>query len=361
MKIEQIAIKGYKSIKSLEMPLSNLNVLIGANGAGKSNFISVFRLLNEMYHQNLQGYTQERNPSSFLHFGVKNTRQIELEIKFDVGGNYNFYGAIIRVTQDNKILITSERAGFQSQQFSRPTWNVLATHTFESQLPAAQDKKISGYVRDCIGQLQIYHFHDVGETSAMKQPCASNDNLILKRDGENLAAYLKMLAHRHPRHYAQIVATIRLIAPFFGDFVLRDEATLQLEWTNKTDPHTPFLAHQLSDGTLRFIALATLLLQPFELMPHVIIIDEPELGLHPFALTILSELIKRASTQRQVIISSQSVELIDHFDAGDVIVAELERGASAFRRLDAGALASWLDDYSLGEAWKSNAFGGNPR
>jgi len=165
----------------------------------------------------------------------------------------------------------------------------------------------------------------------------------------------------YPENYQQIVSTIRLVAPFFADFVHREDAdNVQLEWFELGNPDTPFKAHVLSDGTLRFICLATLLLQPFRLMSDTVLIDEPELGLHPYALAILADLIKRASEQKQLIISTQSVELIEHFSANDIIVVDRVKDASTFKRLNEENLKDWLEDYSLGELWKQNIIGGRP-
>ena len=184
--------------------------------------------------------------------------------------------------------------------------------------------------------------------------------MILKPDASNISAYLKRLYSEYRKYYDYIVYNISQIAPFFGGFIIRDSENLQLEWFDKSDPDTPLKAHILSDGTLRFICLATLLLQPFELMPDTIIIDEPELGLHPAALSLLSELIKRVSGKKQLILSSQSVELINNFEPEDIIVVDRKNNESMFKRLDGAELSIWLDKYSLGDIWKSNLIGGRP-
>lgn len=353
--VDRITIQGYKSIKSLEdFELKSLNILIGANGVGKSNFISAFRLLNEMYNKRLQFYTQSKSPDNFLYFGRKQTDKIYFKFKFDS----NSYRVTIAPTQENKLLIENEYVGFLNYEYFIGN-NLEESHISEAG-NYASSKAVGRYSAYYINKWKIYHFHDTSDTSKMKGKCASIDNLIFKQDAENLAPYLKMLKDRFEQHYEQIIATIQMVAPFFGGFVLRDDEYIQLEWFDKTDPDTPFKAHYLSDGTLRFIALATLLLQPFELMPDTLIIDEPELGLHPFALCILSDLIKRASKEKQIIISSQSVELINYFEPQDIIVVDREDNQSTFKRLDATDLESWLKDYSLGEIWKSNLIGGRP-
>ena len=159
----------------------------------------------------------------------------------------------------------------------------------------------------------------------VKQVHNINDNEYLRNDGRNLAAFLQRLKNHHGEHYRRIVKTIRLVAPFFGDFHLRptvgNKEKIQLEWTEQGQDE-PFTASALSDGTLRFICLATVLLQPEQFMPAAILIDEPELGLHPFAITVLAGLMKSASRKRQLIVSTQSVELVSEFDAEDLIVVD---------------------------------------
>jgi predicted ATPase len=161
--------------------------------------------------------------------------------------------------------------------------------------------------------------------------------------------------------YEQQLETIRLVAPFFGDFVhRRDEDYVELEWTQLGRPDTPFKAHLLSDGTLRFICLATLLLQPIDLLPDTILIDEPELGLHPFAISVLADIFQQVAEQRQLIVSTQSVELVNELAPEDVVVVDLDDGASTFRRYTEDELTGWLADYAMGELWKRNVLGGRP-
>ena len=197
----------------------------------------------------------------------------------------------------------------------------------------------------------------------------ANDTIRLKPDAANLAAYLRKLKTTPfwESSYQRIVETIRLAAPFFGDFVIRDDepdgaapTTVELEWTERGRPDTPWKAHVLSDGTLRFICLATLLLQPPQLMPDIILIDEPELGLHPYAINLLAQMLKRAAETKQVIVSTQSVELLNAMSPEDVVVAGRDNGATTLTRLDPADLTDWLEDYSLGELWKRNVLGGRP-
>ena len=356
-KLKSLTVSGYKSIKELKgFELRNLNVLIGANGAGKSNFIGLFRMLNEMYEQNLATYVQvQGGPDAILHFGRSTTDTFHAEFYFDK----NAYKFDLIPTNDNRLIFEREESWFAGVYFnSQPSVNLGAGHE-ESKLKEAKDI-YSPYVRKSVSQWRVYHFHDTSETAKVKQKHERTDNLRLKSDAANLAAYLQFLKEEHGHTYERIIETIRLVLPFFGDFIHRDQSTIELEWYQKGKPDTPFKAHMLSDGSLRFICLATLLLQPISLLPDTILIDEPELGLHPYAITILADVFKQVSEDKQLIISTQSVELINELMPEDVIVVDQEEQASTFKRLSSVELSGWLEDYSVGDLWKQNVLGGRP-
>ncbi|MDX8379003.1 MAG: AAA family ATPase [Gallionella sp.] len=358
-RIQMLTICGYKSIRKLEnFPLTNLNVLIGANGAGKSHFIGVFKLLNEMYEQQLQLYIQKQGgPNSLLHFGRGNTERLHAEFYFDRNG----YKFDLVPTNDNRLIFEREISWFGEMFFSTTLSATLGMGHDESKLKDAEDK-YSPYVRKSVSNWRVYHFHDTSENAKVKQKQASNLNIRLLPDAANLAAYLRMLQTKHPKEYERIIDTIRLVAPFFGDFLQREDESdfIELEWTQKGMPNIPFKANTLSDGTLRFICLATLLLQPIGLLPSTILIDEPELGLHPYAISVLAEIFKQVSEDRQLIVSTQSVELINELSPKDVIVVDQKDGASSFKRFTQDELSGWLAQYAMGELWKSNVLGGRP-
>lgn len=363
-KLKSLTIKGYKSIKNLEkFKLDDLNILIGANGAGKTNFISIFKFLERIYQKQLQDYVLNYGgPDALLHFGRKKTKEIQMDFYF----GDNDYEFTLQPTATNTLKIANETLyftgcysdGFRSYTPSSP--KVIQEVGTEARLKDS-DHTYAQYVRTAIQSWRVYHFHDTSDTATVKQIHSVSDNLRLKPDAANLAAFLNRLKQKFLQNYDLIVKTIRLVAPFFDDFIFREgEESIQLEWKEIGNPDTPFKAFVLSDGTLRFICLATLLLQPKELMADTILIDEPELGLHPYALTILADLIKIASEKTQVIISTQSVELINHFSANDIIVVDRKNNASTFTRLDKNQLQDWLEDYSLGDLWKQNIIGGRP-
>ena len=355
MGLNKLTVRGYKSIKELEdFEFRNLNILIGANGAGKSNLLSLFRLAKAFVDQNLQVYVQKQGgPDALLFGGRKRTPQIDAIFHFGDWG----YSVRLMPTANNRLIFEREEILYQLEANQSNNLGVyLETRLLGSNNAANQ------IAYAAMQSLQLYHFQDTSDTAAVKGLHPSNDNLRLKPDAANLAAFLARLHLEFPNEYKRIVDTVRLAAPFFGDFVIRKPLppTIELEWTQQGDPDTPYRAHVLSDGTLRFICLTTLLLQPSHLQPHTILIDEPELGLHPYAINLLAEMLKQASEVRQVIVSTQSVELLNHFAPEDVIVVGREEGASTFRRLDNDALTDWLEDYTLGELWKKNVLGGRP-
>jgi predicted ATPase len=370
--IHKLTVKGYKSIRSLEgFELRNLNVLIGANGAGKSNFIGLFRFLASVVGDNFAVDVQKwGGPEALLHYGTKVTPRMDLEILFSPNDGRtssfeNGYCVTLEATQDNRLIFSRETPTVKGDRFK--AYSLGAGHD-SARIRTDKDSRsatVSRYVLEKLRLWRQYHFHDTGDTAAVKRIHAINDNLRLKPDAANLAAYLRKLKTTPvwESSHDRIVETIRRAAPFFGDFVFRDEGSefIELEWTERGRPDTPWKAHVLSDGTLRFICLTTLLLQPKDLLPDTVLIDEPELGLHPFAINLLAEMLKEAAESKQVIVSTQSAELLNNFQPDDVVVVQREGEASVFKRLDAEDLADWLaDEYSLGELWKRNVLGGRP-
>jgi predicted ATPase len=363
MKLKTITLRGYKSISSLEnFELNNLNVLIGANGAGKSNFIGIFKLLAALAEGNLQTFVQKQGgPDALLYGGRKRTQKIDAEIYFEPGyqGVSNGYRISLVPTLDNRLVFSREETWIGGH-FTNKAINLGIAHD-EAKLRDDQ-QAVSTYVRPAMQSWRQYHFHDTGDSAAVKRPHGSNDNLRLKPAADNLAAYLAKLKKQFPDAFQRIVDTIKLAAPFFGGFVIREPLpdSVELEWYEQTDQDTPYKAHVLSDGTLRFICLTTLLMQPVHLLPDTVLIDEPELGLHPYAINLLADMLKQVAENRQVIVSTQSVELLNAFDPQDVVVVERENGATTLKRLDESELSGWLEDYSLGDLWKRNVLGGRP-
>jgi predicted ATPase len=352
--LRKITIDGFKSIEHAEMELGDLNVVIGANGSGKSNFIGVFRLLERVLSHNLQIYVGSE-PDRLLHHGRKKTQTLSLDFRFD----QNAYGFALKASQDT-LIFENERVEYSGLwKYAEP----IAVGHKESKLEEAAESyknKIPKHVFPKVRNLVVYHFHDTSDNSPAKQTCNVADNRSFRPDAANLPAYLYWLQEKHPVQFRHIEEHIRLVAPFFDRFELApsqlNEKKIKLEWRQKgSDSY--FDAYSLSDGTLRFICLTTLLLQPNP--PALILLDEPELGLHPFAIRILAEM-EAASKRVQVILATQSVTLLNNFEPKDVIVAENDGLRTTFKRLDEDKLSVWLEEFSIGDLWEKNVLGGRP-
>ena len=363
--LDWISIEGFRSIARIErLEMRPINVLIGPNGSGKSNFIGVFSFLNAIRDGALGNYVARAGGAErVLHFGSKTTRALAIHISFDDESNQ--YGIVLEPDDSDGMYSSSETVYFwRKSQYPGPYTNSLSPHGGEAGIsdPRIEDR-VAKHVRNDLDRWILYQFHDTSAASPMKKTVDVNDNWRLRSDGSNLAAFLYLLRESYEEKYDMIRRTVRLAAPFLEDFVLEplalNEDKIRLGWRHRgSDAY--FDASSLSDGTLRFIALATLLLQPESLRPSVVLLDEPELGLHPYAITLLASLVKRVSTETQVVLATQSSLLLDHFRPEDVLVADRVNGATEFTRLKPEELEEWLSDYSLGQLWEKNEFGGRP-
>lgn len=361
--IEQIGIYGYKSIRSAVIPLRKINILIGENGAGKSNFISFFEMVKALFDQRLGSYMLSNGGmNAQLYRGLKYSEAIKGVIDYD---NRNAFFFTLRPGVGDKAYIDESgdyfnKEGLLSKDYS--SWDRMNWDR------ALEESKISEYtypraryIRTLLESFVVYHFHDTSKTSPMRQPCSIGDNVTLRHDASNLPAVLYRLQQTDPGAYKLVEASVRSVAPYFKRFklspMMTDSSRIKLEWEEK-DSDMYLDATSLSDGTLRFVALATLLLQ--SKLPETIIIDEPELGLHPAAMVKLSAMIKRASLASQIIIATQSVTLISNFSVDDLVVVGRDEYQSTFHRLEGEVFSQWLEEYSVGELWEKNIIGGRP-
>lgn len=367
-KLKLITVKGFKSIQDMSLELGSLNVLIGVNGAGKSNLVSFFKMLNEMMGGRLQHYVATSGRAqSLLHFGPKTTPQVEATLAFEADKGTDTYHMRLFYASGDTLVFAEEELVFLGKDWSgSPKRTDLGAGHQETRINDQADKgeQTAKAVRHLLNRCRVFHFHDTSVTARVRQYCYVGDDRWLMPDAGNLAAILYRLRNREEGpSYRRILATVRRIAPFFEDFVLEPtgngDKDIILNWRQK-DSDQVFGPHQLSDGTLRAMALATLLQQPVDALPCLIIVDEPELGLHPAAKTIIAGLFKKASHHCQIIMATQSAALLDAFDAEDVVVVERDAEASSFRRLDEASLNEWLEGYSLGQLWEKNVLGGGP-
>src|ERR1700733_2950621 len=364
--LDYVTVKGFKSIASVEkLVLRAVNVLIGPNGSGKSNFIGVFSFLHAVREGRLRDYvSRSGGAEKVLHFGSKTTKELCFHLSFN--NEVNQYELRLAPTADDGLYPAYEIISFRgSQDYKRPYQETLSPRENDREAGISDPglQKTPGWVRARLGGWRLYHLHDTSVSSPMRKTTNVHDNAFLRSDGSNLASFLHYLRHQRPSSYDLIRKTVQLVTPFFDDFVLEPlrlaPDDIRLGWRHKNSD-LYFDASSLSDGTLRFIALATLFLQGKDHLPSVVLVDEPELGLHPYAIAMLASLIQQASAHSQVIVSTQSSLLLDHFEPEDVLVANRKGGSTQIERLDAKQLSGWREDYSLGQLWEKNEFSGRP-
>lgn len=359
--LKRVRIAGFKSIAKLDLEMRPVNILIGANGAGKSNFISLFTFLRFLAEGRLQTYIEQNGfANSFFHFGSKKTPAIDLGL--DVGDNGYFVRFIHGQANDALVFDTEYCTYIGSQK----EFHIKGKLGESGLLPdgEADSHYVKKHTKDYLNKCRVYHFHDTSHTALFKTAQPLTQTAFLQSDASNLAVFLYHLKNSWPESYAEILATLRTIAPFFHDFYLEPQGkagneSLLLRWLHK-EHAAPFSANQLSDGTARFICLVTLLLQPSPLRPATLVLDEPELGLHPAALAVLAELIQSIATETQVICSTQSATFANFFAAEDFIIVNQQQGVSEFSRLASHQLETWLEDYRVGDLWVKNLLGGQP-
>jgi predicted ATPase len=368
-KLTRLELKGFRSIATQSLDLADANVLIGPNGSGKSNLIGFLRMLRFMLasEQGLPIFVaQAGGASAILHDGPRITPQIEAHLEIATGRGINEYRFRLGHAADDTLIFLEERFRYSASDRSsrNPKWTDLgAGHRTPQLLSRSQDNlnRTQRTILHLLRGLAVYQFHDTSDHARIKQRWSLENDRYLHGDAGNIAPFLFRLRQRKPQYYSRIVDAVRQVAPFFEDFVLEPEYdNVILRW-REVGSDVVLGPNQASDGSLRAISLITLLLQPPDSMPSMIVIDEPELGLHPFAVRVVAGLIRSVSISRQCIVATQSPELLDEFQANEVIVTERPGRASQFRRLSDSELGRWLNEYSLSELWDMNILGGRPR
>lgn len=368
MKLSEIHLTGYKSIGEKQtIPLRDLTILLGANGSGKSNLVSFFSMINYMTTSAFQQYVGKYGVNRLLHYGSKRTESIHFELIFQSQNVKDTYYVKLSHGLPDRLFISGEkvtyhRVGYpQAQEYFVPSGNNetgLGTH----------DHETSKILFKLLSEIRTYQFHDTSETAKIKDRGYVDDARFLKSNAGNLAPFLRMMkqTQAYRKYYDRIIRHIRRVMPQFGDFVLDpipgNENYTRLNWTDNSGNDYLFDPDQISDGSLRFMALVTLLLQPPDLLPQFIILDEPELGLHPRAIAELAGIVRAASQKTQVLLATQSTRLIDEFVPGDIVIVERDEKekCSQFKKLDSEQLKEWIDRYSLSELWEKNVLGGQP-
>jgi len=377
--LKKITVHGFKSIERQTIELGALNVLIGANGSGKSNLLSALSFFRASALGNQDALVKQLGGADrLLYHGKKTTKSCFFSCE---EAEFSYEQTLIPVAGD-RLAVAKEGLSILESEVE---WSDGGSDidNLEEQLRDEEKQHLSDLVAQ--GELtgdeaeeqrgefpsakhhiegwRMYHLHDTTATAAVKSTCNVDDNRYLREDASNLAAYLYWLKLKQPSEYRRVVSIIQLAIPYFEDFVLeplrRNDRTIRLEWKQRNSD-AYFDADSLSDGSLRFVGLATLLNQPKWAMPRLIVIDEPELGLHPLAIRLLAEMLDAASEKTQILVATQSVTLLDNFPIEQVIVADHDGRGSLFRRLKADDYQMWLESFSVGELWEKNVLGGRP-
>ena len=372
-RIERVHVRGFRSLASVELDdLPRAAVLIGANGAGKSNFIRFFEMLSWMLKaRRLDEFVQKQGGADDqLHGGNRTTPRMEAELSIRTEVGKNDYRFALSHAHPDRLFFVEE--GFRFSREDQPTearWQYLETGGQEAEIVrAAQSGAHPGVnittarvVVHLLRDSSVYQFHDTSDESNFKKGWEVDDNDYIRSHGGNLAAVLLRLEREDVDRYELICEQIGRILPGFDRFELEESfGRVSLRWKAKGIDKT-FGAHLTSDGSLRFFALVTLLSLPAEMLPSVLLLDEPELGLHPAAVTLVGGMIRSLSEERQIIVATQSPLLVDAFDLEEIFVLELRGGRTEARKLSSEDYQVWLDeDFTPGELWQKNLLGGRP-
>ena len=372
-RIERLHVRGFRSLADVDLyPTAGANVLIGANGSGKSNFVHFFNMLSWMLKSRrlAEFVSREGGADDQLHGGSDITPRLEAEITIRTDTGRNDYRFSLVYAHPDQLLFSDEAFRYSRDDFeSEALWNHLGAGHREAQIVSAGQgnhpelaanrqtaRTVTHLLRDCAA----YQFHNTGSTSNFKKTWDARDHAYMRTDGGNLAAILYWLEYEDLDRYELICRHIRRVLPGFDRFQIEEQyGKVALRWRSSLSNKT-YGAHLTSDGSLRFFALATLLNLPREMLPGVLVLDEPELGLHPKAITLVADMIRAIAEGRQIILATQSPLLVDAFELEEVFVLEMRGGRTEVTSPDSVQLQTWLDEFSVGELWQKNLLGGRP-
>lgn len=373
-RLEKVSISGFKSIgEQVDLSFGDVTVFLGANGSGKSNLISFFRMMNHISTYALQKYVAESGmASSLLHFGSERTRTVRFSFDFSSGEWRDTYDAALSFYAPDGLFFTEETICAQKAGCINPICETLSSAgQMESQLKRRDAATIAftnarSAVSAMLAGCKAFQFHNTSSGSPIRTSCYIEQGSYLRGDAGNLPAFLLAMKNRQSDYYDRIVSAVHDVVPQFRDFSLspsvRDQNRILLNWIGEAGSDYVFGPHQFSDGSIRFIALAALLLQPAQSLPSVVVLDEPELGLHPAAIEALAGMIDIARHNCQVVLATQSAELASFFEPKDICIVEYDQTShsSSFKPLPVESLTEWLKDYSIAELWEKNILGGRP-
>lgn len=362
-RIRSVTIEGFRSLRNIQsLELPQLTVLIGANGAGKSTLIRFFEMLSWMLKaKSLQEFVVRHGGGDDQFFmGARKTSKIHAELCLETAAGYNDYRFdLAHLSAGDTVMVMNEAYRFSDRSRStKAPWIELGQVGKESGL-LDQRNKTAITITNLLRQCSTYQFHDTSINAAIHNRWDITDSFRLRSDGGNLAAVLQDLLVTDAKRYELIIKQIRRVLPTFKNFVLEEEAgKVLLRWIGNQSEKV-FGSHLTSDGSLRLFCLLTLLNLPPDRLPDVMFFDEPELGLHPHAITLVAEMFKRLSMKRQIFIATQSPYMVDCFELENIIVASANNGETVLRNLPRVKYQEWLDDeYELSGIWLKQAVGG---
>jgi len=377
----EIHIDGFRRLCGIKLPLKPLNVVIGANGVGKTSLLDVFDLLRASAEGNLaekvsdlQGFdaliTRDGRDSFSVGF-LANYRSerllcyelvlhasgagghVQSETLYEVTSNASVGKTYLRQTESDLFYFDDDLGDLRRHElWNQPLTTALSFQPMEDQ--SMEPWEIRVLARSCIH----YGALDVGERSPVRVPQPLRPTDTPGENGQYLISCLYLMRESFPDRFETIQDTLRAAFPKFQrlGFPAVAAGTLSMTWHDEsfTEPMYP---HQLSEGTLRFLWLVTLLQSPG--LPAVTLIDEPEVSLHPELLSLLAELFREASTRTQLIVATQSDSLIRFLKPEEVVVMDIgENGLATATRADSFDLDAWLKDYTLDEVWRMGQMGG---
>ena len=369
--IESMRIQGFRSFADVSITsLPKATVFIGPNGSGKTNFIKFFAMMSFMQDRELRDFVAHQGGADDQLFGGSDqTPSLSAEVSLRTESGRIDYKFTLAHTADDRFFFAEEAFRFGSTELTNSTdWRYLGRGHSEAAIverakPGVSQRRSTAAreaARRIVNFFDICAIHDTSSSLAIRGSCEIEDNSHLHVSATNLAAVLYRLEQEDIRRYERICQQIRRILPGFDRFFLEENSNrVQLRWRAKWSNKT-IGTHITSDGSLRFFALVTLLNLPSEMLPEVLLIDEPEVGLHPAAVSLIGEMIKSIATERQVIVTTQSPRLVDVFEIDEILVLDLHEGQTLVRHLSSDDYQAWLSEYSSGDLWEKNLFGGRP-
>ena len=379
-KIESIHIKGFRSLADFKVEdLPNATVMIGANGAGKSNVFRFLEMVGSMLTPpsgELAKFVRGQGGADDLLFGGRGrTRRIEADLGLRTTAGWVNYRFALAPASPDRLEFADERfrlrrddrpSGSPSQEtwqdlgFGHPEAKLLNMGSNEADSEAEAQESAASALVNTLGGCSCHHFHDTSDRSPIRKTWDASDWRRLRDDGGNLASVLHFLERNDNHRYESICYHIGRVLPTFDRFIIEERRNhVQLRWKAKGSDKAHG-THLASDGSLRTFALMTLLNLPLDLLPSVVLLDEPELGLHPAALSLVGGMVSSLAARRQIIVATQSSLLVDEFDLDQLLVFDLDGDATTVQRPRSQDYREWLGECSTGEMWEKNLLRGYP-